>query len=64
MILHKLQAEKVSFNPSSSFINSLWNCDFFWLLPDTPSGIKIVSPCRQGKYHRYGETIKAKTLHS
>lgn len=41
MILHKLHAEKVAFNPSSSFINNLWNCDFFWLLPDTPSGVSI-----------------------
>jgi len=22
-------------------VNSLWNCDFFWLLPDTPSGVSI-----------------------
>jgi hypothetical protein len=41
MILHKLQSKKVAFNPRSSFINSLWNWDFFWLLPDTPSGISI-----------------------
>jgi hypothetical protein len=41
MIIHKLQSKKVAFNPNSSFINSLWNCEFFWLLPDTPSGISI-----------------------
>jgi hypothetical protein len=41
MIVHKLQSEKIAFNPNSSFINSLWNCEFFWLLPDTPSGISI-----------------------
>jgi len=28
MILHRLQSDKISFNPGSSFINSLWNCDF------------------------------------
>ena len=41
MIVHKLQSEKVAFNPSSSFINSLWNCEFFWLLSDSTSGISI-----------------------
>jgi hypothetical protein len=41
MILHRLQSDKISFNPGSSFINSLWNCDFFWLLPDAPSGVSI-----------------------
>jgi len=29
MILHKLQSDRVAFNPSSSFINNLWNCEFF-----------------------------------
>jgi hypothetical protein len=42
MILHKLQSERVAFNPSSSFTNNLWNCEFFWLLPDTPSVISII----------------------
>jgi len=41
MLLHRLQSEKISFNPGSFFVNSLWNCDFFWLLPDTPSGVSI-----------------------
>jgi hypothetical protein len=41
MLLHRLQSEKICFNPGASFINNLWNCDFFWLLPDTPSGISI-----------------------
>jgi hypothetical protein len=41
MILHRLHSEKISFNPGSSFVNNLWNCDFFWLLPDTPSGMSI-----------------------
>jgi hypothetical protein len=41
MLLHRLQSEKICFNPGSSFINNLWNCDFFWLLPDTPSGVSI-----------------------
>ena len=41
MLLHCLQSEKICFNPGASFINNLWKCDFFWLLPDTPSGISI-----------------------
>jgi hypothetical protein len=41
MLVHRLQSEKICFNPGSCFINNLWNCDFFWLLPDSPSGISI-----------------------
>jgi hypothetical protein len=41
MLLHCLHSEKLSFNAGSSFINNLWNCDFFWLLPDSPSGVSI-----------------------
>jgi len=41
MILHRLQSEKIAFNPGSSLVNSLWNVDFFWLLPDSPSGVSI-----------------------
>jgi hypothetical protein len=41
MLLHRLHLDKISFNPGSSFVNNLWNCDFFWLLPDTPSGMSI-----------------------
>jgi hypothetical protein len=33
MNLHKIQPEKVSFNPSSSFINNLWNCEVFLASP-------------------------------
>jgi len=41
MLLHQLHTDKISFNPSSSFINNLWNCDFFWLVPDSSSGVSI-----------------------
>jgi hypothetical protein len=40
-LLHRLNMDKISFNPSASFVANLWNCDFFWILPDTPSGISI-----------------------
>jgi hypothetical protein len=41
MLVHQLHSEKTAFNPSSSFVNNLWNCEFFWLLPDSPSGVSI-----------------------
>jgi len=41
MLVHQLHSEKIAFNPSSSFTSNLWNCEFFWLLPDTPSGVSI-----------------------
>jgi len=41
MLVHQLHLEKTAFNPSSSFVNNLWNCEFFWLLPDSPSGVSI-----------------------
>jgi len=41
MLVHQLHSEKISFNPSSTFVNNLWNCEFFWLLPDSPSGVSI-----------------------
>jgi hypothetical protein len=41
MLLHQLHSEKIAFIPSSGFVNNLWNCEFFWLLPDSPSGVSI-----------------------
>jgi hypothetical protein len=41
MILHRFHLDKVAFNPSTYFIANLWHGDFFWLLPDSPSGISI-----------------------
>jgi len=39
--VHQLNTERIAFIPSFSFANNLWNCEFFWLLPDSPSGISI-----------------------
>jgi len=61
MIIHHLQTEKVSFNPSSSFINNLWNCEFFWLLPDTPSGVSIFF-CPETKSSNVNEIEKERLL--
>jgi hypothetical protein len=33
--------KRITFNPSASFVSYLWNSDFFWILPDSPSGISI-----------------------
>jgi hypothetical protein len=40
-LTHRLMLEKISFNPRASFVTCLWNADFFWILPDSPSGISI-----------------------
>jgi len=61
MIIHKIQSEKVSFNPSSSFINNLWNCELFWLLPDIPSGISIFF-CRETKSSNVNKIEKERLL--
>ena len=37
MLLHRFQQDKVAFNPNSTFITNLWNSEFFWLPPDSPS---------------------------
>jgi hypothetical protein len=41
MLLHRFHSDKISFNPNSTFITNLWNSEFFWILPDSPSGISI-----------------------
>ena len=61
MIIHHLQSETVSFNPSSSFINNLWNCELFWLLPDIPSGISIFF-CRETKSSNVNKIEKERLL--
>lgn len=41
MLIHRFHNDKIAFNPNSTFITNMWNSDFFWLLPDSPSGISI-----------------------
>jgi len=41
MILQRFHLDKIAFIPSTSFIANLWNCNFFWTLPDSPSGVSI-----------------------
>jgi hypothetical protein len=33
--------EKINFNPGAAFITCLWHAEFFWILPDSPSGVSI-----------------------
>jgi hypothetical protein len=40
-LLHRLNLDKISFNLSASFVANNWNCEFFWVLPDSPLGISI-----------------------
>ncbi len=41
MLVHRFQIDKIAFNPNPTFITNLWNCEFFWLLPDSMSGVSI-----------------------
>jgi len=41
MLMHKLSVDDVTFNPNTTFVSCLGNCEFLWFLPDFPSGISI-----------------------
>jgi hypothetical protein len=41
MLLHQFHSDKIAFNPNSTSVTNLWNAEFFWILPDSPSGISI-----------------------
>jgi hypothetical protein len=41
MLLHQLSIDNITFNPNMNFVACLWNCEFIWILPDSPSGISI-----------------------
>ncbi len=41
MLVHRLSIDKISFNLNTTFVSCLWNSDFFWVLPDSPSGISL-----------------------
>jgi hypothetical protein len=45
LITHRLMLEKISFYPGASFVTCLWNADFFWILPDSPSGLVSFVTC-------------------
>jgi hypothetical protein len=41
MMTHRYHLDKVAFKPNATFITDLWNGDFFWILPYSPSGVSI-----------------------
>ncbi len=41
MMTHRFYLNKITFNPNLSFVVNLWNCNFFWILPDSPSSVSI-----------------------
>jgi hypothetical protein len=59
MMLHRFHLDKVAFNPNTSFITNLWNGDFFWVLPDSPSGVSIFF-CPETKSLNASEIEKVK----
>ncbi len=40
-LAHRLLLDKVSFNPGAAFVICLWHAEFFWILPDSLSGVSI-----------------------
>jgi hypothetical protein len=61
MILHRFHLDKVAFHPSTFFIANLWHGDFFWLLPDSPSGV-IIFYCPETKSLNAAELEKEKNF--
>ncbi len=61
MILHRFHLDKIAFNPNAYFIANLWHGNFFWLLPDSPSGVSIFF-CPETKSYNAIELEKEKTL--
>jgi hypothetical protein len=41
MLLYQLSINNIAFNPNTHFVSCLWNCEFLWILPDSPSGNSI-----------------------
>jgi hypothetical protein len=41
LLVHCLNIDNVSFHPTTSFVDCLWNSNFTWLTPDLPSRISI-----------------------
>jgi len=61
MLLHRFHADKIAFNPNSTFVTNLWNSEFFWILPDSPSGISIFY-CPESKSSSSYELEKERSL--
>jgi hypothetical protein len=61
MLMHRFHADKIAFNPNSTFVTNLWNSEFFWILPDSPSGISIFY-CPETKSNNNFELEKERSL--
>jgi hypothetical protein len=61
MLLNRLSIEDITFNPNTNFVSCLWNCEFLWILPDSPSGISIYF-CPKAKSLNASDLEKEKTL--
>jgi hypothetical protein len=61
MLLHRFHSDKVSFNPNTTFVTNLWNSEFFWILPDSPTGISIFY-CPETKSSNSYELEKERNL--
>jgi hypothetical protein len=61
MLVHRFHTDRIAFNPNPTFITNLWNCEFFWLLPDYPSGISIFY-CQETKSSNAHELEKERYL--
>ena len=61
MLMHQFYSDKIAFNPNASFVTNLWNCEFFWILPDSPSGVSIFY-CPESKSSNSYELEKERNL--
>jgi hypothetical protein len=61
MLTYRFLIDKISFNPSASFTNCLWSGDFFWILPNSLSGISIFY-CPESKSLNAHELEKERNL--
>jgi hypothetical protein len=46
-LLHRFHINKIAFNPNSTFVTNLWNCEFFWILPDSHQVVALFIVRRQ-----------------
>jgi hypothetical protein len=61
MLVHRFHLDKIAFNPNPNFVTNLWNCKFFWLLLDSPSGVSIFY-CQETKSTNANELEKERCL--
>jgi hypothetical protein len=60
-LAHCLLLDKVSFNPGAAFVTCLWHEEFFWVLPESPSGISLFF-CLEAKSLSVAELEKERSF--